>query len=1554
MKIMEDTYNGTLGRTFDGHYQAEIPTGIHVCLMGEKIESLVLPIYPEGRYQFAGKEDLLYVEGSDEKWRAYAKEGAAFCVNNKEYKKVALQDKAMTILRRGDSFSFLYCEYVNGESRIYHNYFIGKKERLCIGKDPANDLIYYNHLISDFSFALECRDNRWKVCDCKDDLFVYVNGKRNGKMCLCPGDKLSFLGLHIIIGHQFFAITDGNKRIHTHKESLRPVIFPYDLMSGKESKQEETGIMFINRSPRRRLPMKPEEIRFEAPPMSLNNDQIPLMLRMGGSMVSSGRAMLMGNLTSIVTSVLFPILNSRYTEKQKKEYEERRQEKYNKYLSEKEKEIQIEKLKEEQYFTYNYPSVDQVLDFSDSRLRLWERRNQDDDFLKIPIGHGQMPLQAEYNYQKERFQLDEDELEQKMYEMVHREVFLEGVPVLHSFIEEPFCGVVGSEKQNISFVRNVLAQIVMTHSYDEVKLCILASEETLDEISYIRYLPHVWDDGKTIRFLATDPSEGYALNDYLRSVLDEDFKKGTELNKILKKRPFYLIIALDKKIYDSMDVLKDVFCCEKNVGIGILTVFPEVPKDCMKIFDLSDKGLHRIIHIRDADKKDVCFSMDICDPYKERQSMKTISNLYLKVIQDGYTLPKTVTFLEMFQVGKVEHLNPLERWKNSNPIKSLATPIGVATDGTLFTLDLHQKAQGPHGLIAGMTGSGKSEFIITYILSLAVNYHPDEVAFLLIDYKGGGLAGAFEDKERGIRLPHLMGTITNLDGAMISRSLLAIESEMTRRQRIFNEVKSRTGESAIDIYSYQSLYRNKVLEEPMPHLFIIADEFAEMKQQEPEFMAKLISIARIGRSLGVHLILATQKPSGVVNEQIRSNTKFRICLKVQDKADSMDMLKRPEASVLKDTGRFYLQVGYDEYFAMGQSAWAGAMYEPQETVVHHKDASVQFLDVMGQAVLTLRKKEKAEGTGKSQLTEIVHYLSEVAKRNELESRHLWLDPLPEKLDLQKVPLDMASMEDLPVPLGILDDPAHQIQTPAYLHLHQMQHTWIVGRAGSGKTTLLHTVLQYVMEYYKESEVQFYLIDPAGQGLAMYQDSPYCGVVIQEERLGKLKAFEELMQGIILERKKLFAKYGLTRYEEARHSEAVGKLPIILICIDNAGALKTSKSGEEYFYHLADQIKSSTDYGIRYMIFTDHLNELTARIKQELPERIAFQLKDRYEYDDVLGIRTKCLPEQWTGRGMIARGKEGLTLQVCLEQPWLTAEERYKGYREKIEKSKEKGDYSWAKRFPRLDETETYAAFCEKFSSGRIPLGYNLQSMKPVALPLRQFSTLPVYFGNALGVEEILGNFLDIARAQDMQVHILEAKSSRMKGIKNEGDFRKISCKDEEIVAYLSELTDEMVERRKIYLDFCGQKGLVPGLLRSGLAAHSYMEEQTRSILIIIERFADFMGIMENQTVSISQLFQIAKRCNVYFIGGFYHQDAEKLLANAAYKRFLQDETALLFGGCFNQAGLIRGLSPEFLNIKKEIPYNRFAFQYRGNIYSMQMPCGILQSAYLHEDDKPVV
>ena len=208
---------------------------------------------------------------------------------------------------------------------------------------------------------------------------------------------------------------------------------------------------------------------------------------------------------------------------------------------------------------------------------------------------------------------------------------------------------------------------------------------------------------------------------------------------------------------------------------------------------------------------------------------RNLANIPLEIESPDASLPDIVSFLQMYNIGKVEQLNTIDRWRNNNPTMSLQVPVGIDEHGELFNLDLHEKAHGPHGLIAGMTGSGKSEFIITYILSLAVNFHPDEIQFVLIDYKGGGLAGAFENKETGMKLPHLAGTITNLDTIEMNRSLASIQSELRRRQRLFNEARDSLNESTIDIYKYQKLYRDGLVKKPISHLFIISDEFAELK-----------------------------------------------------------------------------------------------------------------------------------------------------------------------------------------------------------------------------------------------------------------------------------------------------------------------------------------------------------------------------------------------------------------------------------------------------------------------------------------------------------------------------------------------------------------------------------------------------------------------------------------------------------------------------------------------------------------------------------------------------
>ena len=225
-------------------------------------------------------------------------------------------------------------------------------------------------------------------------------------------------------------------------------------------------------------------------------------------------------------------------------------------------------------------------------------------------------------------------------------------------------------------------------------------------------------------------------------------------------------------------------------------------------------------------------------------------------------------------------------------------------------------------------------------------YKRQEIAFVLVDFKGGDMARPF------LKAPHLSAIISNLSGNILYRALVSLEAEVKSRQRIFNESAQTLGIDKIDINSYHKYFKEGRLTLPLPHLVIVIDEFAQLKSQRPEFMTKLVEIAQVGRSLGIHLILATQKPSGVVDPQIWSNSRFKACLKVLDKQDSIEMINRPDAALIKLPGRAYIQVGYDEIFEQLQSGYSGCLLytsilsmtiRKSSKKSHHKDYLIWLL-----------------------------------------------------------------------------------------------------------------------------------------------------------------------------------------------------------------------------------------------------------------------------------------------------------------------------------------------------------------------------------------------------------------------------------------------------------------------------------------------------------------------------------------------------------------------------------------------------------------------------------
>ena len=1316
--------------------------------------------------------------------------------------------------------------------------------------------------------------------------------------------------------------------------------------------KKNTAESYFTPLPRRMQALDIPTISFEAPPISIKNTKIPLLLRYGG-------ALLTGNMIGIISSAVLPFLTQKYTDKEKQEYENKRQESYTLYLKRKRQEIMQEKEREQRILNQNYPPLNTILTYAESKSQLWERHKTDTDFLNLRIGYGNIPILAEYEYPSKKLSLDEDPLEQQMYDLAEKKVYLESAPIMSSFLEEPICGVLGKRKNCLSFAQNLIFQLASLYSYDEVKMIFLVKSDELESFAYIKYLPHCWDDQKSIRFLATDTMEAYHISEYLKKQMEEEDYKNVKLKELLKKRPYYFVFAFDKRIFDSMEILKNVLEAEENLGFTIVNIYDQLPKECYKIFQLGQEE-HRMIHLKQLEKAEESFKLDSCNVELAKKSMDIISNLKLKVISEEYTLPKMITFLEMFGVGKIEHLNILKRWSENNPVKSLAVPVGVNTDGSLFDLDLHEKYHGPHGLVAGMTGSGKSEFIITYILSMAVNFHPDEVAFILIDYKGGGLAGAFEDKDKGIHLPHLVGTITNLDGAAIQRSLTSIQSELIRRQSIFNEAKHIANEGTMDIYTYQKLYREGIVTEPLPHLFIISDEFAELKAQQPEFMDKLISTARIGRSLGVHLILATQKPSGVVNEQIWSNTKFRVCLRVQDKSDSTDMLKRPEAAEIRDIGRFYLQVGYNEYFAMGQSAWCGADYEPQDTVVVQRDNQVSFIDNVGQVTLEAKPFVERRSSGSKQVVAIVKSLSDLAERNGIVVRRLWEDPLPFQIALDEI-IEKYSVDygkDIQALAGVVDDPTSQKQYPLILNLQQCQHYLILGNSGSGKSTLIQTLLYSLITRYTPEQLNFYIMDFSSHTLRVFEKLPHCGMCINEEQEDMIGRFFTMLQSIIDERKRLFEDAEVSSYEAYLK---IHPLPLILVVIDHAALLSTLLKGT-YFVELGEFMRNGVGVGIKFILSGNKLDDFSVRTRQNAGNRIALRQKDKFDYTEVLGCRCTFVPADGTGRGMCYIDGRGLEYQAALCVDKEFEQERIQAVRQMVNELAERyAGHTVAQRLTMVSETETYEAFCADIAPERLPIGYSVEHATKIAVPFQQLYALSCYFGNPKGVVPVWSNFLYAAKRNQMEIYVVKQlqdsifESSSPKSIHAsllEG-ITIMDCTEENLTTIWKLLAEAIHERKQIRDDYCREHHLTsdePEIMRQ---AAPEVRKSSKPILVLFERFLDVCKTAgDDSLVVYPKLFTEGKWYHYYFIAGFYPEDADGLSTEMLARKYNPDKLLLLFGGQFHRQELTN-LPREYREITGQSQYNRCLMEYQDVIHPMIVPCGEIRQEAADADERPL-
>jgi len=609
-----------------------------------------------------------------------------------------------------------------------------------------------------------------------------------------------------------------------------------------------------------------------------------------------------------------------------------------------------------------------------------------------------------------------------------------------------------------------------------------------------------------------------------------------------------------------------------------------------------------------------------------------------------------------------------------------------------------------------------------------------------------------------------LGTITNLDGAQSMRALASINAEIHRRERLFGEFEVN------HINQYQKKFKNGEATEPLPHLFLISDEFAELKVNQPDFIKELVSIARVGRSLGVHLILATQKPSGVVDDQIWSNSRFKIALKVADRSDSNEMLHTPDAAEITQTGRAYLQVGNNEVYELFQSAWSGADYQPDKDEMGIEDHTIYLINDLGQyEVLNqdLSGLDLAEDI-KEVPTELEAIVSQIQLLTESQQippvPQPWLPPLKERMTLQELePIQpkeaWEQKKPVSVLLGMADIPQAQKQEPVSVNLSKDGHILLYGSPGTGKTTFLQSAAMDLARKFSPKDVTLYLMDFGTNGLAPLGQLPQVADTLLLDQTEKIAKFVRIMERELNRRKKLLSDYGVGTLELYRQASGQEE-PAIAILLDSYESMKEEAYEAELFKLLVRISREGLSIGVHLLVTAGRQSNLRAQFYANFKHQLSLPQNDVGEVRSIVGSTPLAKTmEDIKGRALMKRDEVDV-IQLALPVAGANDAQVLNNLRQEVASLQEAWTGQRPSAIPMVPEELTEAEFAqtpsvqEAVENGQIPIGLEMEMVESVSLSLNRFKHL-AYLSNAEDAfDNITHHLLKVALHIMPDIHVM--------------------------------------------------------------------------------------------------------------------------------------------------------------------------------------------------------
>lgn len=925
----------------------------------------------------------------------------------------------------------------------------------------------------------------------------------------------------------------------------------------------------------------------------------------------------------------------------------------------------------------NFPEPAQWLNIAINRNTvLWERRPENNDFMHYRMGIGLLPSLVDVKVpQSDRFgdMLDE------AIDLVEEYRYLDNTPITASLRDDVAVGIAGKRNTLLRSVRAIISGLAVTHAPTDLQIYVVAPRARYEDWRWMTWLPHASSQrqGDNADLVAFDETSIRNLMGNLGQLIDQ-----RQEEKDASRVPHLLLIVDEPQLVENEAVFSSILRQGDAIGasaICLVTNPEDIPSDCGAIIELEDDNSFKYARVRG---EPLTYQGQQADQLERLDAAHLARALCAIIMRDPSTtqrVPRRVDFLDLYDIhnGDVSAFRDKIDlwWRRDIPKGHLPFPVRIGRESlvsdTLLALD--EDRHGPHGMLAGTTGSGKSELLQTLVCALVLEHHPLLLNLLLIDFKGGSTFNMFEG------LPHTVGTVTNLDSLLVDRTLEALKAETRYRQIFLDQKKMR------DITQYHKHFARDPHSlqmpdyDPLPHLFIVVDEFAQLAKEMPEFMQELVRTVQVGRSLGLHLLLGTQSPMDVVTDEMNANLQFRICLRVQNVEASRAMLKRPDAAYLPSgwPGRGFFQVGERGLFKEFQTAYVGAEYEPV-TADANGQLELPTLEVVtsGGERVNLLEPPVEDITQDEEFGMGEPYTVAIAICDEIErfthdakirrAKPILLPPLPDTITLGEIlereqlaavggeegqawtPREHNGLPVLPgsAPIAILDDVYERTQPTLWINCnvdgadrsrqdphYRDGHVLIMGGPGTGKTAFMGALALSQAILHHPDDLHMYFLSLAGTDLDVYGDLPHAERVVHGNEQERVR--------------RLFGRLNQILDERQADGDTAHK-PVILLFVD-----QWEQFNEDYRdthrYDLERIIGEGRASNIIAVVSTNSPSVIPDRLRSLMQQRIALQLGSPLDYlvavGRVRGADEIVLP---SGRAFNV-GNPPLLLQIGLPQ-----------------------------------------------------------------------------------------------------------------------------------------------------------------------------------------------------------------------------------------------------------------------------------------------------------------